>query len=405
MANILFLSAQYPPETKGGGEISTHIIAQGLTSLGHTVHVITNGESEATREVDGIHVRALPLGLTAKPLFEKRHSMWAAAIFQKHVQDLSSYDIVHAHDFRSALMLSHIDIKNTVVTARDYAQIAGCTNNIQANGNINPGCEGMHEAFHCHRVAEASLARKPFRMWQYMYNKSYRKHAFASFSKQIFISHAQKGVIERTQDTSHQKTTVIYNPISSEYLTQPLERGVAGNILYAGRVEMYKGVLDLLRAWKVISKDSRQAHLYIAGDGAQREEYERLAASWGLQYKVTFVPYVPYHRLQAMINEAEIVVTPHRWVEPFGRVVIEGMARGKVVVSSNVGGPSELIEHGKTGLLFERGSIEDLTEKLQTALGMGIAPKKEMGLAARDFVRNNLTPELIAKQHEEFYEI
>lgn len=403
MANILFLSAQYPPETKGGGEISTHIIAQGLTALGHTVHVITNGKHDATREVDGIYVRSLPLNLTSKPLFERRHSMRAAALLQKYVQDLSSYDVVHAHDFRSILMLSHIDIKNAVITARDYAQIAGCTNNIQANGNIDPGCEGLHEAFHCHRIAEASIARKPFRMWQYMYNKSYRKRAFVSFSKQIFISHAQRNVIERTQDTSHQKTNVIYNPISSEYLAQPIEKGVDGNVLYAGRVEMYKGVLDLLHAWKTISKSSRQAHLYIAGDGAQREEYERLTASWGLQYKVTFVPYVPYHRLQAMINEAEIVVTPHKWVEPFGRVVIEGMARGKVVVSSNAGGPSELIEHEKTGLLFERGSVEDLTEKLQTALSMGISKKKEIGVAARDFVRDTLSPELIAKQHEEFY--
>jgi glycosyltransferase involved in cell wall biosynthesis len=404
MAKILFLSAQYPPESKGGGEISTHIIAQGLTKLGHTIDVITDGSVDAFREVDGIHVRTLPLGLKLKPLFERFHSIRSSMLLSRKIQDISSYDIVHAHDFRSALMLSHLHLPSAVVTARDYAQIAGCTNNIQANGNIDPGCQGIHELFHCHRIAEASIIRKPFRMWQYMYNKEYRKQAFASFPKQIFISGAQKDSIAKHQDISAQRTAVIYNPISEDYLSEPLKKGVSGNVLYAGRVEMYKGVLLLLRAWRKVAASSRQAHLYIAGNGAQREEYERLVATWGLQYRVTFIPHVPYHRLQAMINECEIFVAPHLWVEPFGRTVIEGMARGKLVVSANVGGPAEIITHGKTGLLFERNSLSGLEEALKTALAMGHYDKKEIGIAARDFVRDTLRPEQIAQQHIEFYE-
>lgn len=399
---ILFLSAQYPPEAKGGGELSTHIIAQGLQSIGHTVRVVTSGLKENEGDVDGIPVTTLPLGLRDKPLFERMHSKKAARIFLKYIKDLSQYDIIHAHDFRSALMLSECNYKNAVVTARDYAQISGCTNNIQGDGNIDPGCQDK-ELFTCHRIAEASLARKPFRMWQYAYNLPYRKAAFHSFKHQIFISYAQQELIAKYQNISHQHTTVIYNPISKEYLSEPLLKGESGNVLYLGRVEMYKGVLVLLKAWKNIVKTNQSAHLTIAGDGAQREEYERLASTWGLQYRVTFIPHVPYHRLKAMLNESEMLVAPHLWVEPFGRTIIEGMSRGKIVISSNVGGPTEIIQDKKTGFLFERGSVQGLQHQLSYALDMNHFDKKEIGIAARDYVRDNLNMEKIAKEHEEFY--
>ncbi len=402
---VLFLSAQYPPDAKGGGELSTHIIARGLIALGHTVQVVTSGDEIKTYEADEVSVLVLPLGLRKKPLFERRQSLRAAKICRAHIPDIEEYDIVHAHDFRSALMLSELHLPRTLVTARDYAQICGCTNNIQYNGNIDPGCQGAGELWKCHRVHEASWARKIFRIWQYMYNRPYRKSAFASLKHQIFISHAQKEYIVKYQDLSKQHASVIYNPISPEYISSPLAKGREGNILYVGRVEMYKGARLLLSAWRRIVKDGKNGHLTIVGNGAQYQEYERLAATWGLQYRVTFLPHVPHHRLQKLIDESEIVVAPHLWIEPFGRNVIEGMARGKVVIASNIGGPAELINlKGAAGLLFERGSVDGLVRAIDQVFEMGMFDKKEMGTAARDFVRDNLNMEKIAKSHENFYE-
>lgn len=412
---ILFLSAQYPPDSKGGGEISTHLIARGLIALGHTVQVITSGDRDYAYEQDGVPVRVLPLGLRNKPLFEKRASRRAANILRAYISDLAEYDIVHAHDFRSALMLSELDLPRAVVTSRDYAQICGCTNNIQYIGNIDPGCQGAGELWKCHRVHEASWARKPFRIWQYMYNRPYRKSAFQSLKYQIFISRAQQEYIAKYHDISDRHTSVIYNPIAPEYLVSPLEKGTEGNVLYIGRVEMYKGVRLLLSAWRRIVQDGKNGHLTIVGNGAQYGEYERLAATWGLQYRVTFLSHVPYHRLQKLIDESEILVAPHLWVEPFGRNVVEGMARGKIVIASNIGGPAELINRSKSplrqeasrggaGLLFDRGSVDSLVHMLNQVFEMGMFDKKEMGTAARDFVRDNLSMEKIAKSHQNFYE-
>lgn len=400
---ILFLSAQYPPDAKGGGELSTHLIAQGLQALGHEILVVADADVASTSVVDGITVQRLPLGLRQKPLFERAHSIAACRMFKRSIRNIKEYDIIHAHDFRSALMISHLEAKKSIVTARDYAQICGCTNNIQWNGNIQQGCQGLHELWQCHRVHEASFARKPFRIWQYMYNKNYRKKAFASFQHQLFISHAQRDVVAKYQDIADQHTGVIYNPISADYITAPLERGIEGNILYMGRVEMYKGVRLLLDAWKAIAKQYPKAHLTIAGNGAQQQEYERLASVWGLSYRTTFISHIPYHRLMPTIDQSSIVIAPHLWVEPFGRTVIESMARGKIVISSNIGGPSEIIQNDATGILFERGSVQDLEDSLSKALTMGFFEAKQMGNAAREYVRNTFSQQQIAKQHEQFY--
>ncbi len=401
--NILFLSAQYPPDSKGGGEISTHLIARGLIAIGHTVQVVTSRDRAQDYEQDGVPVRALPLGLRGKPLFERMQSRRATKILRANIPDLDTYDIIHAHDFRSALMLSELNMPQAVVTARDYAQISGCTNNIQYSGNIDPGCQGTGEFWRCHRVHEASLARRPFRIWQYVFNRKYRREAFRSFRHQIFISHTQKEYIKKFQDISRQHTGVIYNPIDQEYVSTPIEKGLEGNVLYIGRVEMYKGVKLLLQAWRNVARQVPNARLTIVGNGAQYKEYERLAATWGLHYQVSFQQHVPYHRLRGMIDESEVVVSPHVWVEPFGRGVVEGMARGKTVIAANIGGPAEIIQSGKTGMLFERGSKGDLEKALIDALAMNRFDKKEIGTAAQKFVRDNLTMEKIAKIHEEFY--
>ena len=96
-------------------------------------------------------------------------------------------------------------------------------------------------------------------------------------------------------------------------------------------------------------------------------------------------------------------MAPHIWHEPFGRTVAEGMARGKVVVAADVGGPSEMIKTGKTGLLFKRNSREALSESIIKALRMNDTERQAMGREARAWVISNLTKERIASQYEVFY--
>lgn len=399
--NILFISGLYPPVTKGGAELSTHYIARGLVELGHHVRVVTYGQKSTESHMDGVNVMRSPLELTAKPLFEKIHSRHVAGHLRKIIGDPHRYNVIHAHDFRSALALSHLHLPQAVVTARDYAQISGCTNDILANGSIDPGCS--QDAWHCHRVAEASVLRKPFRLWQYLYNQKFRMDAFASFPKQIFISHAQEKVVKKYAVLTNQKTAVIYNPIAGDYISTPVANNVTNTVYCMGRVEMYKGVRVLLDAWKIVATQKPELKLVIVGEGAQKKAYESLVDRWGLQYRVTFQGPVPAERMRAEYDKADMVVAPHLWVEPFGRTVIEAMARGKTVISANHGGPAEIINLSQAGLLFERGSAQDLAKKIIDAHDMNRYDKRELIQTGRQWVTNNLSVKAIAQQHEIIY--
>lgn len=414
---ILFVSALYPPRTRGGGEVSAHLIAQGLRALGHDVTVITstqNGKADlgdrGLKEVDGVPVIRLPVPMAAKPLLERRHSRIVAKALKKEIGGLERYDVIHAQDFRSALALTEWPAEDLaasksapllVVTARDYAQICGTTNNILRDGR-RCTCS-LRDILRSHRVAEVPALRKAARIWQYRYNIGYRKRAFRKFPGQIFISRAQQKEIAGQQDLSGVATAVIYNPVAKRYLSEPVSRGVAGTVLYVGRVEMYKGVGLLLEAWPGVAREIPNAQLKIVGEGAQRSDYEALVERSGLQYRVKFVERVPWNRMQLVYDRAAVVVAPHIWVEPFGRTVAEAMARGKIVVAANTGGPAEIIEHGRSGLLFERGSVEALKDELSKALTMPDLNRREMQKAARAWTAKHLSLETIARQHEEFY--
>lgn len=399
---ILFVSSLYPPHTKGGGELSTHYIAKALAARGHQMQVFTSGKRYEQYEIEDIKVTQLPVPLTAKPLFEQQLSQKIAPIIEQEIQKHDQFDIIHAHDFRSAQALSELNLPNSIVTARDYAQICGSPNNLMADYTSCPGCT-LTTVWKNHRIKEASLWRKPFRAWQYWYNVGYRLSSFRTFKHQVFISNAEKAEIAKQQDLTGVSTHVIYNPVPDTYIKTPLTRSREKLILYAGTVESYKGVGLLLKAFRQLAAEDSNVYLKIVGAGAQRRDYERYVDRNGLQYRVTFCDPVPWDHMIHVYDEAMVVAAPHLWVEPFGRTVVEAMARGKVVVSANIGGPSEIIQSGITGWLFDKGSTESLYKTLKNSLSMRELELREMGKEAHEWVKLNLDQDLIARRHEEVY--
>jgi hypothetical protein len=130
---ILFLSSRYPPETRGGAEISTALTAEALAARGHKLHVITQGEADSERVQNGVAVQRLRLPFSAKPLLEQRHARKLAGILKARIVS-GQYDIIHAHDFRMAQIVFELKLPRAVVTMRDYAAICGTTNAVLADG-------------------------------------------------------------------------------------------------------------------------------------------------------------------------------------------------------------------------------------------------------------------------------
>lgn len=138
-----------------------------------------------------------------------------------------------------------------------------------------------------------------------------------------------------------------------------------------GRLQPWKGQDRLLRAQALLHERGHRLHMLIVGGDSYglspqyaatlREEVSRL----GLEDSVTFAGEVPdagpyIEKMDVLVNASD--------PEPFGIVLLEGMARGVAVLAVNSGGPSEFIQDGATGVLARSGEPLALAEALEPLL-------------------------------------
>jgi glycosyltransferase involved in cell wall biosynthesis len=123
-----------------------------------------------------------------------------------------------------------------------------------------------------------------------------------------------------------------------------------------GRVVAWKGQDDFIRAMAEASKVDNRIRGLVVGDGEDSEsgrEYceslRKMVRERGLEDIMKFTG----HRtdIPSIMQNSDVVVCPSSLPEPFGRVIIEGMAAGSVVIATNAGGAPDIISDDKTGLL------------------------------------------------------
>jgi glycogen(starch) synthase len=162
-------------------------------------------------------------------------------------------------------------------------------------------------------------------------------------------------------------------------------------LVFVGRLVSDKGVDVLLRALNVLRsleenvqrptpnaqrptteegqikhRDDLQPDLTIIGVGPEEGKLRELTRELGLDRQVTFAGEKSGEELAATLNRHQIMVVPSRWAEPFGIVVLEGIACGCVVVGSRDGGLREAI--GPCGLTFKNGDERELADCLKALL-------------------------------------
>ena len=131
-------------------------------------------------------------------------------------------------------------------------------------------------------------------------------------------------------------------------------------VAYVGRISQEKGVRYAIDA---IADCSPHVHLVIAGEGDQLDELKSHAAATGLTSRVRFIGYVSDPI--SIFSAADIVVVPSLWNEAFGRVVVEAMACGAVVVATAVGGMQEIFANGKEGILIEKADARAIASTIE----------------------------------------
>ncbi|SNX81478.1 uncharacterized protein MEPE_00183 [Melanopsichium pennsylvanicum] len=126
-------------------------------------------------------------------------------------------------------------------------------------------------------------------------------------------------------------------------------------VLYVGRISWEKNLRLLIEAFKLLPTSVRnKAKLVFVGDGPARGDLTRLCNK--LELDASFMGHQKGSRLAAMYASASIFAFPS-FTETFGQVVLEALASGLPVVGLHAEGTSDLVSHGKTGLLMDVNAI------------------------------------------------
>jgi glycosyltransferase involved in cell wall biosynthesis len=120
----------------------------------------------------------------------------------------------------------------------------------------------------------------------------------------------------------------------------------------------------------------------FVGEGPARESYAQSARQAGIGDHVTFTGPILDPVAEGVFAAADVICQVSRWEEAFGWTIVEGMSLRKPVVGTRVGGIPELIEDGVTGLLAERGDVQQIASLLLSLL-RDPAARSRMGRAAR----------------------
>jgi glycosyltransferase involved in cell wall biosynthesis len=168
-----------------------------------------------------------------------------------------------------------------------------------------------------------------------------------------------------------------------------------------GRIAPWKGQDIFLRAFARAFPKGEERCVLVGAPLFGETDYEislhRLAEELGIASRTEFRGFrtdvwAELSRMDALVHAS---VTP----EPFGQVILEAMAAGVPVIATDAGGPAEIIEHNKTGVLYPAADVERLASHMRR-LQTDPAERERVSRNAREAVRAYEPGGVAARLHE-----
>lgn len=185
----------------------------------------------------------------------------------------------------------------------------------------------------------------------------------------IYVANAGKKSFEDKFGMKQVKSYVVYNGISPDKIKEGennrYKTTLPYNIMYIGRLNVIKGVDNLLKATSLL-RDKYSIEVSIVGDGPDREKFEKLAKELKIDDITTF--YGQKTNVEEYLKKASVFVYPSICPEVFGISIVEAMAYGIPCISNNVGGIPEVIEDKVSGLLCYTFAPEELAHNIENVL-------------------------------------
>jgi glycosyltransferase involved in cell wall biosynthesis len=143
-------------------------------------------------------------------------------------------------------------------------------------------------------------------------------------------------------------------------------------LLSLSRVVEWKGVHIVMEALSILSNkyDGDRISLTVAGGnlmGPDSYLQDLIAQAEQIPFNVEFVGH--QDDISALLDNHDVLVHASIRPEPFGQVIIQGLAAQLAVIASDAGGPAEIVQHDESGLLHRAGDAQDLAAQIEVLLG------------------------------------
>ncbi len=172
-----------------------------------------------------------------------------------------------------------------------------------------------------------------------------------------------------------------------------------------GRVTEWKGIKEFIHASAIVFKSFPNSKAFVVGDssdsdGSYLSLMKSLAEELKCEEKIIFTGF--RSDVPAMLALMDIIVHTSITPEPFGMGIIEGMATGKPIVATKSGGPVDIVDNYRSGILVEMGVVQEIADAILVLLRDEKAREK-MGAEGLRRVKKYFTKEKHAQLIDAVY--
>ncbi|MDJ0648921.1 MAG: glycosyltransferase family 4 protein [Xenococcaceae cyanobacterium MO_188.B19] len=178
-----------------------------------------------------------------------------------------------------------------------------------------------------------------------------------------------------------QQMHIIHCGVDPELFELVSHNRVGNRLLYVGRLAATKGLPILLESIAKLRISHPDLILTVVGDGSDRKFLETMTKELDIEQNVKFVGYQSQTMVRQYMQQTDLFVLPS-FAEGIPVVLMEALAAGVPVVTTQIAGISELVENGISGYLVPPGDMNSLTIKIE-ALLKDAELRQKFGVAGR----------------------
>lgn len=392
---IALVSYEYAGVSRSGG-IGTYIrnTAKMLSDRGHNVEVFTTGQrTESSQRADRVLVHTI---LASREEFSER----IVPIFARRFNDVG-FDVVEGPEYNADSSGVAAAFPGLALVVKLHGPSFAI---FESNASYVSRIAKLR--FFLGGLVRGRIAKSP---WKYdVFSDSERVHAVGADE---IVANSDATAERTAQAWQLQRARISTVPCVFEPSPDLLQIEASTrtrNIMFLGRLEVRKGVIDLAYAIPLVLKAEPEFRFTIVGRSLPHpqdrvplvEHMKRIIGKSASN--VEFIDGVPYEQVPRLMRNCDICVFPSHW-EASGYVCMEAMAAARGVIGSSSGGMAELIDHGRTGLLVPPMDPKSIAGAILSLI-RDTERRIAMGNAARERVLKAFSPAVIAPLQEASYE-